>query len=738
MLPQLSHIENYEGYNFWVLLSGKLGVSFSFQSIDADNLQEARVLDHLKIVLAELSPKIQLRISSSHRTIYKEEFGHARADVFKTLGQTEEFNIISLETRIIPDILKNLNPFSQELLGDLSKPMELLLSAVKKLSLETVGLELIPLDHDAILSNLDLPEEIIRYNEYISFKNKLCGIVRVLKMMPSPLTVKTIAHLKSILPKPFSIHFTTTRVPQAWAELSLRGQKKESLEVNDFSSISKAQEMEESLDRMTQGQDALMEVDLSILIKRPDEKTLRSDLEKVSQILKLFSQSYIENIGTYPSFLSTKLGSGQHVSFREMAEGVAFLLPIYSYSNKNSQKINSLRRLRTHRRSYQVDSFDFFANVPCGNTLICGASGRGKSVLVSMMTESIMHDPTSRIFKIDVGSSYKRECERLGGIRYELTLDQPSGLNPFSILSRTPHSNEICHILGAFVESLILQNGEVILEKSLKVDLMNELLRYSESRPENPTLDDFYQKHEIPRKKLLSQWVSGGIFENIFKSQKSISTDEQHQANNNRYKYYDFKSVSQAQDPDLVRGAVVAVMTEYNSEVYLSGRVGPKIFLICDETKFFFKECSPFFHLTAANARKYGHALILINQESSSFYTRGVDGVYSDGLYVNSSHHFLFTTDGDENLYRQRHKGINDDEWNMIKSLEKKPPLFSEVFHKDDTGSRVYRLIPTGAEYWRWTSEKDDWDRIVKLKTEFSLTEEEVLACLSISKDKNF
>ena len=222
--------------------------------------------------------------------------------------------------------------------------------------------------------------------------------------------------------------------------------------------------------------------------------------------------------------------------------------------------------------------------------------------------------------------------------------------------------------------------------------------------------------------------MKGGIYENVFKESESDLPD-------NRYHYFDFESIAKAQDDDLIRGITAALIVKYNSEIYFHGKTGKRIFLICDETKFFLNRCSPFFHQTAANARKFGSSVILINQESMGFYTLDDTGKPSDSLYQNASHIFIYNTDGKEQEFKEHNKNLTEREYEKIKSLKSHKPYYGEVFYKNKQESKVFRIIPTANEFWTFTTDRDDNKKIYDLSKEFKLSEEEVIECLTKQKD---
>lgn len=74
-----------------------------------------------------------------------------------------------------------------------------------------------------------------------------------------------------------------------------------------------------------------------------------------------------------------------------------------------------------------------------------------ESVLANALSSALMQDPDVRMIKIDVGGSYKKECEAFEGTEVNFRLDSPSGINPFRVLSRISSSNEAIEIVSEFL-----------------------------------------------------------------------------------------------------------------------------------------------------------------------------------------------------------------------------------------------------------------------------------------------
>jgi len=89
---------------------------------------------------------------------------------------------------------------------------------------------------------------------------------------------------------------------------------------------------------------------------------------------------------------------------------------------------NASGALLTVNRAGQLCSIDIFSRGQAPHTLICGATGSGKSVLAQNLIASY---PDAKIFIIDRGRSFKTLTENLGGRYYEITEGAFSPFPPY-------------------------------------------------------------------------------------------------------------------------------------------------------------------------------------------------------------------------------------------------------------------------------------------------------------------
>lgn len=560
----------------------------------------------------------------------------------------------------------------------------------------------------------------------IDLGEHIVGCVRLTKQTVYPVDLLTLATIKDQFQLPYGITVTVMNSSAQASETTIRKHVQQAEGMgNDSISASKYSKAQDSLEKIALDGGRILRVEFVVTFARKSESEIRDMAKQVCGILKIIGEPYFETIGAEPTWLATLPGNLQHVPFLETDEAVTCYIPILSRGDVASKQVKTKRSLVLHRRDESLGYMDLFnPQYDSYSVNIFGSSGSGKSVLANMLTRAVLNDPFTTMIKLDVGGSHSKETRALNGKEYLLSIDQPTGINPFSYLKKADHTPEMVQILSAFIETLTKEEGEAFFSKEMKADIELALNAYSVSRPNKPSLDEFLHRFsgQIPRAKLLGRWTGGGVYGNAF---KEIPKNE-----DNRYcqlHYYNFAKISQALDGDFAQGGLAAVMSAFNFEMLFERRNRRFVFL-ADEVPVFIKRAFDFFSLSIANIRKNGDAFITIAQRSDHVV---VDG--NTSILDNSPSKFIFSVDGDRDLFSKR-LNIPLFEVQKIEELRRKQGSFSEVYHLDQFGSRVYRIQLSPEEYWSYTSKKEDRDKYDLIKQAIpNLSEKEIIKCLSYS-----
>ena len=703
------------------LENGTLVSGFEVDLFDEEVFGLENTETMLHSLLKDLPLGRTLRIYLKSEFSNNEEKHHSRTKALKDIGFIKNKAYIFLEKPVQIDFKNFFKKFNS------LKPIYTDFSFIKDR-----GIHVKPLDKEEIYNIFPkLNTEIHHLFQNIDLGSNIVSILRLTKQSEFGLSLSTLSHIKDQLPLPYTICCTIEAVPQTEAETLLRRRSKQNSSSADLNEDRKYAEAQTDLEDISLNGSKLFRFEWQCLIARNTEDWLRHDREEIKRKLEPLGEIYIESTGALESLKSFYLGSAPHFTLLEKDEALVTYMPLVSRGDSLSKVLSAPRSLALHRKDESLTYLDIFnPSYESFSWCIFGRTGTGKSVLTNAITRALSNDPGIKIIKIDVGGSHSRETELLGGIEKTLSLNEPTGINPFEILSKLGCTKESVQIIAAFLEVLILEEGESKLSKTMKSDLERSIQEYAELGLKKHSLHDFYKKiKNLPRRELFSRWVDKGVYANAFACDEQSGAKNQQalDISNNRLVYYNFSKISQALDPDYAQGGLAAVMAQFNLEMLKKSEHKKRIVFIADETPFFIKKCFSFFNLSIANVRKEGHGFITIAQKSSHVV---IDN--DTGILDNSPNKVYFSVDGDDESFIARNQ-LDQSTTNTIKSLVRKQGEFSECLLKDINGERVLKIRLNHEEYWSYTSKDEDRRKYNELKKACPhLTLKEIVKCLSL------
>ena len=554
------------------------------------------------------------------------------------------------------------------------------------------------------------------------------GVIRLRKFATHDIDETSLASALDRLPLPYECVCTVKPIESSKIEFSLRGKLNRDQFSKDVNTNEKVSATASAIQEIALNGARAFDVEWLLVIKRKSESELRTDLEKSSRILSTVFEPYIETWGALPSLVSSKMGSLQHYTQTELSPTVLYFLPICSFGEGQMPEVTKIS-LPLHRTDGTLTAFDpFDKRYTAFNTIITGRTGSGKSVFGNVLSQSLLQDPNLHMIKVDVGGSYKRECNKYNGTEIEFHLDKPSGVDPFSSVFKP--TKEIVSVLAELLSSLSVEENEETVSKSVRSSFEQAIEKYYFTSPKDPSLHDFLKTAEIPRLDVLSRFGKGGVFENAISSEgkKSFS----------RYAYFNFANIQGASNKDYSNGIMASVIAYTNIEmIHLSSnearKLGKRLVFFCDETKFFIEKNANFFLLTTANFRKFGHAVVLAGQNIEDFYLKK-DGQVDRGLILNSFNRIFLATNCPPKFLREEFS-FSDRIISLLRSSSGGRE-YRDIVIQDEFGTRSARLYLTPNEYWSATSSRHDVDRIERLKSEFKwLSERQIIDILSLEKN---
>jgi conjugal transfer ATP-binding protein TraC len=365
------------------------------------------------------------------------------------------------------------------------------------------------------------------------------------------------------------------------------------------------------------------------------------------------------------------------------------------------------------------------------NALVTGSSGSGKSFANNfLMLQQIARG--TRVYIIDIGGSYKKMTQVLGGQYFEINLSGDYVINPFELKDPlcTP-SGERIKSLVSVIEQMVVDNGEklsrfdrVQLEEAL-ISVF-DLVRSETNGTKSPVLSDLSKyclKHSDESLKrigkMLFPWTGKTPYGKLLDGSGKIEADRPIVA-------FDLKGLSQY--PDL-QSVMIIILTNFILEHVETDRSTPKRVLL-DEVWDLLKSpaASSFMEYAARTFRKTGSGI--------TFITQGVEEIVASGMgpaiLNNTSTKLIMLQKGDTAVLRNTLK-LNSQELRLIQSLEQRKGQFSEGFLMEGESRQVIRIEPSPLEYWISTSDARDNQFIEHLKSGGLSLEESLVKASSVA-----
>ena len=259
-----------------------------------------------------------------------------------------------------------------------------------------------------------------------------------LKNLPEEQTFSAMAECLSCLPFESRLHFSidvldqqkeisTLQLQRRMAYASVVGKRGAA----DLDAQAKLQDIEAILEEMIQGVERVFRISMHVVLKSRDPNELESQVAATMNLVRSMNgaEAMLETIASFDIFAEFALPNsrGRERAIKVNTSVVADFLPIYgSWSGFESPAA----LMRT--REGALLSFDPFSKqLTNSNMIVSGGSGAGKSYFANCLISQMLKE-SPKVFILDIGGSYRRSCENLGGQYIELGIKSNLAINPFS------------------------------------------------------------------------------------------------------------------------------------------------------------------------------------------------------------------------------------------------------------------------------------------------------------------
>lgn len=477
----------------------------------------------------------------------------------------------------------------------------------------------------------------------------------------------------------------------------------------DLESESTLGQIEELIKELLEGSEKLVSVELTAYISASDMEELD---QKGDEILKVFrqmggSEAIIETLPTLELFLKNAPGVCEGVRFKKMkSSNAAHMTPLFDYWRGNKTPVCLLPN-----RDSVLFSIDPFAQeLPNWNGLIFGGSGAGKSFTIcQLMLQFYGQNPAPKIVWIDNGASSERLLEVLDGEFIDLNLNSSICLNMFDLPDGEvkPSASKVKLILGA-LESILREDDAKGLPKREKALLEEAIFStYQRCKGKTPTLSDLREAlHCHPNKtikgysEILYSWTGDTAYGRMLDGQSNIKLSKD-------LVTIEIKGLDTY--PDL-QNVFLLLLTDFIKSEAAKDLRRPYLLIIDEAWKLFETQSGLSFTLEAYRTfRKFNGGIWCISQNYKDFLSAQE---IKNAIFPNTTSIFVLRQRKIDWKDFQEAMDLNDNEVDVIKSLEIVKGKYTEFYFMQDENRAVLRLVPDPLSYWICTSDGSDKSRI--------------------------
>ncbi len=546
--------------------------------------------------------------------------------------------------------------------------------------------------------------------------------VITLKTLPEMTFAGQLAHFLR-LPFHYDLILSCDVPPQA-SEMSKLQQKRKmahsmavtsSGKASDLESETKLSSTEELIRELLNTGQRIFAVQMSVILKAPAtaEGTKKLNRE-VREVLARFrslqgAEGLEESVGAWKVLKGSLPAAPLNLErARKMkTNNLADFLPVYGPREGDKNPVVIFRNRLNGLVSY--DGWD--PGLSNYNVLCTGSSGAGKSFLNNAILMQELARGV-RCFIIDVGGSYRKLTEALGGQYLEMNLSDHYRINPFDIPNpkEEPSSQKLKSLL-ACVESMVGEDDKAKLPKldrALLERAIIELYKSRRAKGEVPALSDlarYLSAFEEPSMKAISKmlylWTGERPYGRLLDGPGSLRT-------NAPICTFDLKGLSAY--PDL-QSVMILILTDFILTQVEGDRTTRKR-IILDEAWELLKSnaAASFMEYCARTLRKTGSGI--------TFITQGVEEIVASpigsAILNNTATKFIMLQRGDSEILREVLK-LNDQEIGLLHSLGQQKGEYSECLLIEGDHRQVVRVFPSPFEYWLFTSDARDNLHLSKL-----------------------
>lgn len=335
------------------------------------------------------------------------------------------------------------------------------------------------------------------------------------------------------------------------------------------------------------------------------------------------------------------------------------------------------------------------------NAVICAESGSGKSFLVNELVMSYLSEG-AQVWIIDVGRSYEKLCEVVGGDFIHFGDGTDVSLNPFGLVEDTILETDDDTGEEVVIDGYEAESDALFSIVSAMASVKGQLSEFQQAVLKQ-VMQDMWDKHG---KNMLIDHISETCLQHEDQRIKDVGTQLHPFSSKGGYgKYFsrpnniDFKNRFTVLELDDLQGrqhlrqvVLLQLIFQVGREIFLGER-GRKKLLIIDEAWDLLKEgeVAVFMEHAYRKFRKYGGSAVIATQSVNDLYENPVGRAIAE----NSASMFLLgqTAETVESIKRTKRLELPEQGYEMLKGVHTVLGAYSEIFVKSNAGVGIGRLV---------------------------------------------
>ena len=500
------------------------------------------------------------------------------------------------------------------------------------------------------------------------------------------------------------------------------------------------------LDKFT-NQEKLFDMDMNIVISGESKKELDSNAGKIisywnkggdNTSIKLTPSDGVHQlvfIASLPLGINSEYLEITDKAYRLFGNQITQFLPLEAdYSGTHPNMMFFTRRS-------QMAGLDLFISDGSFNAYLIAGSGAGKSVLLNILA-FLSYTRGNMVFIVDIGGSYKKQCEVLNGMYIEPDKENPQCVNPFTDIDSLKVLDRDLEYLSSFVYMLGASKSEARsdeVEKLIKTklnDTIKDLYKGIGRDLEITHIKDNLIGDEDVRFRdfaiQLSPYSKGGIYEDFFCGKSEI---------NLKAEFIVCEMQKVENEPGIRDPLIMILLYHIGNRIY--GSKGKSAQMIIDEAhKFIGKNprMDDFIEQAYRRFRKEGASMVIATQSFADIYDAASGKLSVAGrVIVDNSPWKFFMKQTQTSINSLINSGVFDFssmEKRIIKSITTVKRQYSEIFVMTPHEQRAtLRLVMDRYFYLMTTTDPADKAMIQKVVDQNNVSTEKAIEMI-VSSEK--